>query len=174
MVISKPLYSVEQIQRRVKALGEMISKDYRESKELLVIGLLKGAFMFTSDLVRNINVPMIVDFITVSSYVKTSTSGIINVVCDIKENVEGKDVLLVEDIVDTGLTLSHVKEKLLEGRVRSLKICALLNKKGRREVDVPIDYLGFDIPDEFVVGYGLDYENRFRNLPYIAIFKKEK
>ena len=172
MVIGKPLYTVNQIQDKVKELGEMISRDCEGSDNLLVVPILRGAFMFASDLVRAIRVPLTMDFITASSYVKTDTTGEVRLHCDIRENIKDRDVLLVEDIADTGITLNYIRERFLERGARSLKICALLDKKERRVVDVPLDYIGFVIPNVFVVGYGLDYENRFRNLPYIAIFKK--
>lgn len=173
MIIGRPLFTVEQIQKKVRELAERISEDYKD-KDLLVIALLKGAFMFAPDLVRWIKVPLTIDFITCSSYVKTTTTGDVIVHCDIRESVRDKDVLLVEDIVDTGITLNYVRERLLAQGPKSLKICALLNKKERRVADVPLDYVGYDIPNVFVVGYGLDYENKFRNLPYIAEFKKTK
>lgn len=171
MVIGKPLFTVEQIQKRVKELAEKISKDY-EGKEILAVGLLRGAFMFFSDIVRYIQVPMNIDFLTASSYVKTGSSGKIKIHADLREDINGKDLLLIEDIVDTGLTLNHIKEHLLARNPASLKICAFLDKKPHRKVDIHLDYVGFEIPEEYVVGYGLDYENKFRNLPYIAVFKK--
>lgn len=172
MVIGRPLFTVEQIQKRVKELAERISRDY-EGKELLVVPLLKGAFMFASDLVRAIRVPLRIDFISTSSYVNTESTGRVTVHWKLREKVTGKDVLLVEDIADTGITLDFVRKMLLEENPRSLKICAFLDKKERRLKAVPLDYVGFEIPDEFVVGYGLDYDDKFRNLPYIAIFKKK-
>jgi hypoxanthine phosphoribosyltransferase len=171
LVTGKPLFTVNQIQDKVRELARRISADY-EGKDLLVVALLKGAFMFASDLVRHITTPLTIDFITVSSYLKSDTTGEVVVHCDARESVKGRDVLLVEDIIDTGVTLNYVRERLLEKGSRSLRICGLLNKKERRAVDVPIDYLGFDIPNVFVVGYGLDYDNKYRNLPYIAVFKK--
>ncbi len=171
MVVGKPIFTVEQIQQRVRELADMISKDY-EGKDLLAVGILRGAFMFMSDLVRAIKVPMSVDFVIASSYMKESTTGEVKVYYDVREDVNDKNVLLIEDIVDTGITLNHIRERLLQRRPKSLKICAFLDKKERRVVDVPLDYTGFEIPNEFVVGYGLDYDNRFRNLPYIAVFRK--
>ncbi len=171
MVIGRPLFTAEQIQERVKAIAEEISRDYA-GREILAIGILKGAFMFFSDLVRQIRVPLTVDFIIASSYVKTQTTGEVKIYYDVRESIEGRDVLLIEDIVDTGITLNYIRERLLQRAPESLKICAFLDKKERRIVDVPIDYRGFVIPNEYVVGYGLDYDNRYRNLPYIAIFKK--
>ncbi len=171
MVVGKPIFTVEQIQQRVRELAEMVSKDY-EGRNLLAVGLLRGAFMFFSDLVRAIKVPMTVDFVIASSYMKEASTGEVKVHYDIREDVSDKDVLLIEDIVDTGITLNHIRERMLLKRPRSVRICAFLDKKERRVVDVPLDYTGFVIPNEFVVGYGLDYENRFRNLPYIAVFRK--
>lgn len=171
MVVGKPFLSTEQIRKRVGELADAISRDYR-GHDLLAVGILKGAFVFYSDLVRAISTPLSVDFIIASSYLKTESSGEIKVHYDIREEMTGRDVLLVEDIVDTGVTLNYLKERILQRGPKSLRICTFLNKRGRREVDVPIDYIGFEIPNEFVVGYGLDYDNKFRNLPYISIFKK--
>ncbi len=172
MIRGTPLYTVNQIQDRVKELAGEISRDY-EGKELVVICILKGAFMFTSDLVRHIRVPLTLDFISASSYLKTDSTGEVTVHSDIRENIRDKEVLLVEDIVDSGVTLNYIRERFMQRRPASLKICGLLNKGSLREVDVPLDYIGFEIPDVFVVGYGLDYDNKFRNLPYLAVFKKE-
>jgi hypoxanthine phosphoribosyltransferase len=171
MVVGKPLFTVEQIQQRVRELAERISEEY-EGKNLLAVGILRGAFMFMSDLVRAIRVPLTVDFIIASSYLKTDTTGEVKVHYDVREDVTDKDVLFVEDIVDTGITLNQLRERILARRPRSLKICTFLDKRERRVVDVPLDYVGFEIPNQFVVGYGLDYDNKFRNLPYIAVFKK--
>ncbi|MEW6162159.1 MAG: hypoxanthine phosphoribosyltransferase [Nitrospirota bacterium] len=171
MVIGKPFLTTEQIQAKVKELAERISNDYA-NKNILAVGILKGAFMFFSDLVRAINVPLTVDFIIASSYVKTDTTGEVKIYHDLREEVSDRDVLLVEDIVDSGITLNLIRERILARGPRSLKICVFLDKKERRVVDVPLDYVGFEILNEFVVGYGLDYDNKFRNLPYIAIFKK--
>ncbi|UCH80018.1 MAG: hypoxanthine phosphoribosyltransferase [Nitrospiraceae bacterium] len=171
MVTGKPFLTVEQIQSRVRELGAKLSSDY-EGKNILVVGILKGAVMFFSDLTRQISVPLSMDFLIVSSYIKDSTTGNVKIHADLREDINGKNVILVEDIVDSGLTLKYLYEMLLERNPASLKICALLDKKSRRQVDLQIDYRGFEIPDEFVVGYGLDYEDKFRNLPYLAIFKK--
>jgi len=171
MVVGKPLFTVEQIQQRVRELAERISEEY-EGKDLLAVGILRGAFMFMSDLVRAIRVPLTVDFIVASSYLKTDTTGEVKVHYEIREDVTDKDVLFVEDIVDTGITLNQLRERILARHPRSLRICSFLDKRERRKVDVPLDYVGFEIPNQFVVGYGLDYDNKFRNLPYIAVFKK--
>ncbi|HMK56072.1 MAG TPA: hypoxanthine phosphoribosyltransferase [Dissulfurispiraceae bacterium] len=172
MIIGKPFLSAEQIQNKVAELADRISRDYT-GKDVLAIGILKGSFMFFSDLVRSIKQPVTVDFIVASSYIKTTSTGEVKVHYDIREDIRGKDVLLIDDIIDTGISLNYLRERILSQSPQSLKICAFLNKKERRIVDVKLDYVGFDIPNVFVVGYGLDYENRFRNLPYIAIFKKK-
>jgi hypoxanthine phosphoribosyltransferase len=171
MVIGKPFFTTDQIQDRVKELAGRISNDYA-GKDILAVGILKGAFMFFSDLVRAIKVPLTVDFIIASSYVKTETTRDVKIYYDIREDISNKDVLLIEDIVDSGHTLNHLRENILGRKPKSLKICVFLDKKERREAKVPLDYVGYEIPNVFVVGYGLDYENKFRNLPYIAIFKK--
>jgi len=171
MVIGKPFLTAGEIQAKVKELARQISNDY-EGKELLVVGLLKGAFMFFSDLVRHIRVPLTIDFIIASSYAKADTTGEVKIHCDMREEIKDRDILLVEDIVDTGITLNYLRERFLSRSPRSLRICTLLDKRERRIVDVPIDYIGFEIPNEYVVGYGLDYDNKYRNLPYIAIFKR--
>ena len=172
MIISKPFLTVEQIQNRVKELAARISADY-EGKEILAVGILKGAFMFIADISRLIQVPVNVDFIVASSYIKTSTTGEVIIHADIREDIRDKHVLLFEDILDTGLTLAYIKNLLLKRNPASLKICAFLDKKAHRQADLSPDYVGFDIPDYYVVGYGLDYENKYRNLPYIAIFKQD-
>ncbi len=171
MVIGKPLLTVEQVQNRVKELASKISEDY-EGKQVLAVGILRGAFMFFSDIVRHIQVPMSIDFLIASSYIKTQTSGEIKIHADLREDIKGKHVLLIEDIVDTGLTLKHIQDTLLGRNPASLKICTFLDKKPRRKAELKLDYVGFEISDYFVVGYGLDYDNKFRNLPYISIFKE--
>ena len=172
MFIGTPLISEEKIQNMVKKIARRISKDY-SNRDLLVIGILKGSFMFFSDLIRYINVPLKVDFLIASSYIKDTSSGEVKIHYFPKEEIQGKDVLLVDDIIDTGISLKIIRDKILSMNPSSLKICVFLNKKERRVVDVPVDYLGFEIPNKFVVGYGLDYQEMFRNLPYITIFKKE-
>ncbi len=172
MIVGKPLFSSRQIQAKVKDLADRISRDYA-GKDLIAVGILKGAFMFFSDIVRSIKVPLTLDFIVASSYVKTDTSGEVKIFYDVREDISERDVLLIEDIVDTGITLNKIRERMLARRPKSLRICAFLDKKERRVTDVPMDYIGFRIPNEYVVGYGLDYENKFRNLPYISTFKKK-
>ncbi len=171
MVIGKPLYTVEQIQAKVREVADRITREY-DGKEIIMVCILKGAFMFFSDLVRYIRIPIKVDFISCSSYVRSDSTGEVKMHQDLREDIRDKHVILVEDIADSGLTLNFLREHLLQREPASLKICALLDKKDRRIVDVPLDYVGFRIPNEFVVGYGLDYSNMFRNLPYIAVFKK--
>ncbi|GAB4536486.1 MAG: hypoxanthine phosphoribosyltransferase [Thermodesulfovibrionia bacterium] len=171
MVIGKPLFTVQQIQKRVRELALDITRDYK-GREILAVGILRGAFIFFADIVRNIGVPLEVDFLIASSYARAESTGKITIHADLREDVKGKDVLLVEDIVDTGLTLKYIQEMLLSRKPASLRTCAFLDKRPRRRVEVKLDYIGFEIPDKYVVGYGLDYENKFRNLPYIAVFKK--
>jgi hypoxanthine phosphoribosyltransferase len=172
MIVGKPLFTTRQIQSKVKELAGRISEDYA-GKEILAVGILKGACMFFSDIVRSVEVPLTIDFIIASSYLKAESSGEVKVYYDIRGDISDKHVLLIEDIVDTGITLNHIRERVLERCPKSLKICAFLDKKERREVEVPLDYIGFEIPDKFVVGYGLDYDDKFRNLPYISTFKKK-
>lgn len=171
MVTGKPLFTVEQIQRRVKELADEISDAYR-GKELIAVGILKGAFMFFADLVKYIRVPLKVDFVVCSSYMKETSTGQVKVHADIREKIAGKHVLLVEDIADSGTTLNYLREDFLQRGPESVRICVLLDKKEKRVVDVPIDFTGFVIPGHFVVGYGLDYEDKFRNLPFISVFRK--
>ena len=173
MVTGKPFLTVEQIQTRVREIAAEISLDY-DGKEILVVGILKGAVMFFSDLTRQIRTPINMDFLIASSYIKDNTSGEVKIHADLRENISGKNVILIEDIIDTGITLNYIKDMLLKRNPASLKICTLLDKKSCRKVKLPVDYVGFEIPDQFVVGYGLDYDNKFRNLPYIAIFKESK
>ncbi|MCX8069812.1 MAG: hypoxanthine phosphoribosyltransferase [Thermodesulfovibrionales bacterium] len=171
MISGKTLLTTEQIQSKVIDLANKISKDYK-GKEILMIGMLRGAFMFFADLVRHIKVPVLIDFIIASSYLQTTTSGEVKIHYDLKEDIENKHVIIVDDIIDSGITLNFIRERLLMRNPASLKVCVLLDKEDRRVVDVPVDYLGYKIPNEFVIGYGLDYENNYRNLPYVAIFKK--
>ena len=171
MITGKTLFTVEQIQTKVKELAALVSRDY-DGKNLLAVGILRGAFMFFSDIVKSIQVPMEIDFLIVSSYAKFQSTGEITIHADLRDEIKNRHVLLIEDIVDTGMSLDYIKDMLLKREPASLKVCTLLDKRGRRQVEVPLDYIGFQIPDEYVVGYGLDYENKFRNLPYIATFKK--
>lgn len=172
MFIGTPLITEEQIQRKVQELALKISNDYK-NKDLVVLGILKGSFMFFSDLIRHIKSPLKIDFIIASSYIKDSSSGEVKIYYFPREEINGKDILLVDDIIDTGISLQFIREKILEKNPSSLKICVLLDKKDRRIIEVPIDYIGFSVPNKFIVGYGLDYQEMFRNIPYITVFKKE-
>jgi hypoxanthine phosphoribosyltransferase len=167
----EPLFSAEAIQARVAELGAEIARDYAGRNPLLV-GVLKGACIFISDLLRAIDLRLGIEFIAISSYgSSTRTSGEVRLVKDLDVAVEGRDIIVVEDIIDTGLTLSYLLSNLRARGAHSVKLVALLDKFERREREVPIDYLGFKIPDAFVVGYGLDFAERYRNLPYIAVLK---
>lgn len=169
-----PLFTAEQIQTRISELGAQIKSDYAASDNLLLIGVLKGACLFLSDLMRAINLRLGVEFMAISSYGnQTRTSGEVRIVKDLDVSIENRDILVVEDIIDTGLTLSYLLSNLRSRGARTVRLAALLDKFERRERHVEIDYLGFQIPDAFVVGYGLDFAERYRNLPYIAILKSE-
>lgn len=172
-VIKEVLVSEEEIKLRVKELGQEITKDY-EGKDLLLVGILKGAVIFMAELCKNIDLPILIDFMAVSSYGYSSEStGEVKINKDLDFSVEGKDVLIVEDIIDTGFTLSYLTDNLKKRGANSVKIVTLLDKPDRRNVEVKVDYLGFSIPDEFIVGYGLDYAELYRNLPYVAALKEE-
>ncbi len=169
--IERILLAEQEIKERIRELGREISRDYA-GRELLLICVLKGAFVFLSDLIRSLEIPITLDFIAVSSYGSaTRSSGVVRILKDLDQPIEGKEVLLVEDIVDTGLTLKYLVNMLEERKPASLKICALLDKPERRQVPLNVDYLGFKVPNEFVVGYGLDCNNQFRQLPYVAVLK---
>ena len=168
------LISQEKLTGRIRELAEQISRDYA-GREIHLICVLKGGAYFMTELSKYITIPVTIDFMAVSSYgSKTVSSGIVKIIKDHDEPIEGKDVLVVEDIVDTGYTLSYLLEMLRDRKPASLKLCAMLNKPDRRVREVKIDYLGFDIPDEFVVGYGLDYDQHYRNLPYIGVVRLEE
>lgn len=171
--ISEVLVTAEAIARKVRELGAEISRDYQD-RELTVIGILKGAVPFMADLIREITVPLRYDFMAVSSYgASTKSSGVVQILKDLDQDISGQHVLIVEDIVDTGLTLNYLKDNLLSRHPASLRVCTLLDKPSRREVEINPDYNGFSIPDRFVVGYGLDYSERFRQLPFIGVLKPE-
>lgn len=172
--IDEVLISQEEIEERVSLLGAQITSDYQNSEKLLLLGLLRGSVMFMTDLMRKIERPMTMDFMLVSSYCGSESSGFVRIDSDHKSNIFDWDVILVDDIIDSGFTLHTVKKLLVERRPRSLKICTLLDKKARHKVDIDIDYCGFEIPDHFVVGYGLDLDEKGRNLPYIASVNLEK
>lgn len=172
--IAKVLFSTQQIQDRIAELGKQISADYAAIDDFLLVGVLKGSVLFISDLVRTMQRKLSMDFIAISSYgAGTQSSGVVRLLKDLDTDITGRHVLIVEDIVDSGNTLAYLRDSFERRSPRSLKICALLNKPSRREADVPIDYVGFDIPNEFVVGYGLDYAEHYRNLGYIGVLKPE-
>lgn len=165
----KVLLTEEEVDRRIQAIGDQISKDY-EGKQVHLVCVLKGGSFFMCELAKRITVPVSLDFMSVSSYGSdTKSSGVVKIVKDLDDSIKDKDVLVVEDIVDSGRTLSYLMEMLRDRGPRSLRLCTLLDKPERRVVDVNVDYTGFAIPDEFVVGYGLDYDQKYRNLPYIGI-----
>jgi hypoxanthine phosphoribosyltransferase len=168
-LMGKVLISETEIARRVEELAAQISRDYQGTVPTLV-SVLKGGIIFLTDLMRKLEILHEIDFMSVSSYDSgTQTTGVVRILADLSRNIEGKDVIIVEDIVDSGLTLDYIRNMLLSRRPKSLKICTMLDKKARRRVEVPIDYVGFEVPDEFVIGYGLDYQEKYRNLPYVAV-----
>jgi hypoxanthine phosphoribosyltransferase len=169
--IAEVLVSEEQIQAKVVELGQRISRDYA-GKELLLIGLLRGAIVFLSDLMRAIEIPVRLDFIGISSYGFTTESGAVRLVMDLETDISGRHVLVVEDIVDTGKTLAYLVDNLRSRQPASLRVCALLDKPERRQVPIRVDYVGFEIPDKFVVGYGLDFAEGYRNLPFVGVLKE--
>lgn len=171
--IERVLISEQALKDKVAELGRQITRDY-QGKNLLLVSVLKGSCIFMSDLIRQINLPLSIDFMYVSSYGSgTETTGAVKIIKDMDVDMSGKDVLLVEDILDSGVTLSHVIELLNQRNPASLRLCTLLNKPERHKIDVHLDYEGFVIPDEFVVGYGLDYDERYRNLPFVGVLKRE-
>lgn len=172
--ILKVLVTSEQLQTKVQELGERISRDYA-GKDLLLVSILKGSVVFMADIMRAIKIPNAIDFMVVSSYGggNTMTTGLVKIIKDLDSDLSGKDVLIVEDILDTGVTLSKLVPMLKMRNPNSVKICAILDKPERRKADIHADYLGFQVPDEFVVGYGLDYDEKYRNLPYVGVLKPE-
>ena len=171
--VKKVLIDEETLQKRVNELGKQITEDYRD-KDLFMICILKGGVVFASDLMKAIDLPLAIDFMAVSSYgSSTKSSGVVRIQKDLDQEIEGKDVLIVEDIIDTGLTLHYLIENLLSRKPASLKICCCLDKPERRKADIHVDYVGFNISDEFVIGYGLDYAEKYRNLPYIGVLSEK-
>ncbi len=168
------LVSEEDLQAKVAELGAQISADY-EGKDLLLVSILKGAVVFMADLMRAVSTPCGIDFMVVSSYggANTSSTGLVKIIKDLDQDLSGKDVLIVEDILDTGITLSHLMPMLQMRKPNSLRLCTILSKPSRRKADIEPDYCGFEVPDEFVVGYGLDYDEKYRNLPYVGVLKPE-
>ena len=171
--VAEILIDAETLAARIAELGQQITADY-EGKPLVLLGVLKGAVLFLVDLARQVKLPVEIDFMATSSYgASTKSSGIVRILKDLDESIEGKHILIVEDIVDSGLTLAYILRTLEARQPASMKVCGLLVKERTREEDVPIDYTGFTIPDKFVVGYGLDFAERYRNLPYIAVLRPE-
>jgi len=170
--VTEVLIDRETLQRRISELGEEISADYT-GRDLLLVGVLKGAVFFMADLMRGLTIPCEIDFMAISSYGdSTDSSGVVRILKDLDINIEGRDVLVVEDIIDSGLTLSYLMRNLEAREPASLEICALLTKPERREIEVPVRYVGFEIPNRFAIGYGLDHAERYRNLPYVAVLNE--
>jgi hypoxanthine phosphoribosyltransferase len=168
-IFGRPIVTQEEMRNRIRELSRQITADYTD-KDLILVGILKGAYAFYADLARAIRLPLRVDFLVVRSYgARARSSGKVKMVTDLTEDIAGRDVLLVEDIVDSGLTVQYLMKTLAKRKPKSIKVCTLLSKPGRRQVDVPIDYIGFKIPNQYVVGYGLDYQQKYRNLPYLAV-----
>lgn len=168
-IVDYVLISEEEIQEKVRELGEQISKDY-EGQTISLICILKGGLMFLCDLAKHLRPPVTYDFMSVSSYGDaTESSGVVRITKDLEESIEGKHVIIVEDIIDTGLTLSYLLKNLHSRNPASLRICTLLNKPSNRKVDIPVDYVGFEVPNEFLVGYGLDFKQMYRNIPYVFV-----
>lgn len=171
--IKEILLSEEEIAEKIKELGRFISEEYK-NKDLLVVGVLKGSVIFVSDLIRNISIPCEMDFMSVSSYGASSeSSGIVRILKDLDQDIEGRNVIIAEDIIDSGITLDYLVEFLKARKANSIEIVALLSKPARRKVHIDAKYVGFEVPDEFLVGYGLDYANKYRNLPFIGVLKRE-
>ena len=171
--VQSVLLSAEQLQHRVAELGARISADY-EGKDPVLVGVLVGSAVFTADLLRHVTVPCFLDFVAISSYGKESrSSGVVRILKDLDESVESRHVLIIEDIVDTGLTLNYLIDIMRHRNVASVKVCSMLDKPSRRLTNVEVDYVGFEVPDEFVVGYGLDFAQRYRNLPYVGVLRPE-
>jgi len=170
--IEEVLITPEQIKQKVKELGEQISRDYKD-KDLILVGILRGAFIFLADLVREMSIPVKTDFIAISSYGSSSTtSGVVRILKDLDDDIEGRHVLIVEDILDTGLTLNYLVKNLSSRHPASLEICSFVTKEGKQKVPIDLKYCGFRIPNIFVVGYGLDYAQEYRNLPFIGTLKR--
>jgi hypoxanthine phosphoribosyltransferase len=173
-IFGRPIVTQEEMRARIRELGKQITADYT-GKDFVLVGVLKGAYAFYADLARAIRIPMRVDFLIVTSRgPRAKTSGKVKLITELTEDIKGKDVLLVEDIVDSGLTVQHLLKTLTKKKPRSIKVCTLLNKPDSRTVNVAIDYVGFKIPNKYVVGYGLDYQQKYRNLPYLAVLDVEE
>jgi len=171
--IHEILFSEEILTKRIKELASEVNRDYK-GKDLVVVGILKGSVIFAAELIKNISIPCEIDFMAVSSYgSSTETSGVVRILKDLDNNIEGKDILVVEDIVDTGVTLTYLLKYLQARKANSIEIISLLNKQARRISDLEVKYIGFEVPDGFIVGYGIDYAEKYRNLPFIGILKSE-
>ncbi|AOR22349.1 hypoxanthine phosphoribosyltransferase [Clostridium taeniosporum] len=171
--IQEILFDEEVLKQKIKEMASKISEDYK-GKELVVVGILKGSVIFAAELIKNISIPCEIDFMAVSSYGNsTETSGVVRILKDLDHGVEGKDILLVEDIVDSGVTLSYLLKYLKARKANTIEIVSLLNKSARRKVEVDVKYIGFEVPDSFIVGYGIDYAEKYRNLPFIGTLKSE-
>jgi len=171
--VKEILIGKEELNAKCRELGALISKDYA-GRDLVLVGILKGSVVFMTDLMKEITIPVMLDFMAVSSYgADTKSSGVVKIIKDLDMDVEGKSILIVEDIIDTGLTLGYLVEYLRARKASSIEIVCLLDKKERRKVDIPVKYRGFDVPDEFIIGYGIDYAEMYRNLPYVASLKEE-
>jgi hypoxanthine phosphoribosyltransferase len=169
--VSHIILSEDEVRAKVRELGGLISRDYA-GESVLMIAVLRGAFLFVGDLIREVTIPVEIDFMAVSSYgSSTKSSGVVRILKDLDEIIEGRNILVVEDILDTGLTLKYLLKNLASRKPKTLEVCTLLSKEGKQRVPIDCKYVGFDIPDEFVVGYGLDYAERYRNLPYIGVLK---
>ena len=167
--IVETLFTEDQIRTRVQDLGRQISEDYKV-RQLVLVSVLRGSVFFATDLARQIDIPLSMDFLSISSYGEDS-EGVVRITKDLEENIAGKDVLLIEDIIDTGFTLKYLLRTLGSRNPKSMEVCTLLDRRARRIIDIDLKYIGFEIPDKFVVGYGLDYRQRYRNLPYIGVVK---
>ena len=171
--VKEVLISEEEIRLKVKEIGQLISEEY-EGKKIVVVGILKGSAIFVSDLVRNITIPCELDFMAVSSYGNSSeTSGVVRILKDLDNGIEGRDVIIAEDIIDSGVTLDYLVDYLKGRKANSISIVTLLTKPSRRKVNIDVKHTGFEVPDEFLIGYGLDYAERYRNLPFIGVLKRE-
>ena len=171
--VGEILIDADALSARIRELGREISADY-EGRDLLLVGVLKGAVFFMADLMRELNVPCEIDFMAISSYgAATDSSGVVRILKDLDINIEGRHVLVVEDIIDSGLTLSYLIRNLEAREPATLEVCALMTKPERREIDVPVRYIGFEIPNRFVIGYGLDFAERYRNLPYVGVLHED-
>ena len=171
--IKEVLFDEETLNKKVKEIAAEISSDYK-GRDLVVVGILKGSVLFAAELIKNISIPCEIDFMAVSSYGNsTETSGVVRILKDLDHSIEGKDILLVEDIVDSGVTLSYLLKYLKARKANTIEIVSLLNKSARRRAEVDVKYIGFEVPDAFIVGYGIDYAEKYRNLPFIGILKPE-